>query len=429
MGKVRFHTLGCKLNFSESSTFARQFTNRGYTICGRDAEADIVVVNSCAVTEQAQRKCRQLLRRIRRVNGDALLVVVGCYAQLSPDELRENEGVQLVVMREDKGRLAELALAKLAGQAREEHSCTRCVDDPYFPAYSFGDRTRAFLKVQDGCNYRCTYCTIPAARGVSRSGTVREVVQAAKELAARGTKEIVLTGVNTGDFGRGSSEGFVDLLRALEGVEGILRYRISSIEPNLLSDEVLDFVRDSQRFLPHFHVPLQSGSGSVLRAMGRRYTPEIYRERIAAARKRLPELFLGVDVIVGFPGESDADFNESVALLRAVEPSYLHVFPFSRRPGTPAATMGGQVNSSTLHNRAKRLGELSGEFHGAYCQRFIGSVRPVLVERVNREGLGEGLTDNYIRVTFEAHSGCRGEVLSVRLLELSEGEAVRGEIV
>lgn len=433
MGAVRLHTFGCKLNYAETSTFARQFAQYGYSRCASDGEADVIVVNSCAVTEHAQRKCRQLLRRVRRENAGAFLVVTGCYGQLSGESLLRDEGVDIVIARDDKSRLAELTLAAMRHEGTSAAPAVEpletCGPERFFPAYSIGERTRAFLKVQDGCSYRCTYCTIPAARGASRSPSVAEVVRQAEEIAARGVREIVLTGVNTGDFGRGGQERFVDLLRALERVEGIARYRISSIEPNLLNDEVLDFVAGSSRFLPHLHVPLQSGSASVLRAMGRRYTPKMYWDRVAAARRRLPDLFLGVDVIVGFPGEGEAEFGESYAFLESLGASYLHVFPYSRRPGTLAAAMEGQVDEETKRARVQQLSTLCERQHQAYRLRFVGDRRRVLVERVAADGCGEGLTDNYLRVAFGGASGLRGREALVELSERERAGMIDGKLV
>lgn len=424
--RVRIHTLGCKLNYAESSTYVRQFEQRGVQLAAQGEKADIEVVNSCAVTEQAQRKARQLLHRVQRENPSALRVMVGCYADLSGEELIRRGVVALAVGRGQKARLAEQTLAcfsQLSGSACEgvekaEH---------FFPAYSVGGRTRAFLKVQDGCNYMCSYCTIPIARGRSRSGSIDEAVREAELIAARGVKEIVLTGVNTGEFGRGHGESLEGLLRALAKVQGLARVRVSSIEPNLLNDSLLAAMAELRVVMPHLHVPLQSGSGEILKAMRRRYTPEIYARRVEAARRVLRDPFIGVDVIVGFPGETEAHFGETYGLLQALAPSYLHVFPYSPRPATPAAAMPGRPASEAVAQRVRRLLELSARLHSAYCQRYVGQECGVLVERVNADGLAEGFTENYIRVHFQSAQASAGEIAPVRLGPSMMGEVMRGE--
>lgn len=426
--RVRIHTLGCKLNYAESSTFVRQFEQLGVRLAEANGRADIEVVNSCAVTEQAQRKARQLLHRVRRENPAALRVMVGCYADLSGEELLQGGLVSLVVHRDQKGQLAALSLARLSAQCRV--SCMDAeAEDHFFPAYSVGGRTRAFLKVQDGCDYRCTYCTIPIARGKSRSGSVAGVLREAQAIARRGVKEIVLTGVNTGEFGRGQGESLEGLLRALAEVQGLERVRVSSIEPNLLNDSLLATMASLSVVMPHLHVPLQSGSGEVLRAMRRRYTPEMYMQRIESARRALGDPFIGVDVIVGFPGEEESHFEETVELLRAVKPSYLHVFPYSPRPNTIAAAMEGRPPSEVVVQRVQRLIEFSEELHRAYCGRYAGSERRVLVERIGKDGMAEGFTDNYIKVQFPAAQCCSGQIVPVRLEGEVQGEVMQGVVV
>lgn len=439
MPAVTFRTLGCKLNYSETATYARQFQALGYTVTKGAAEADVVVVNTCAVTEQAQRKARQLVHHLKQQNPHVRVVVAGCYAQLSAQELEADAAVDMVLVAKDKPQLALLVHRRLwpvgqemEGVAPELDLCAGQVQDSgpggdFFHAYSSGGRTRAFLKVQDGCSYRCTYCAIPQARGESRSPRIADIVREAEQIASRGVREIVLTGVNTGDFGRTTGEAFIELLRALERVEGIARYRISSVEPNLLTDGILAFMGSSGKFLPHIHLPLQSGSSAVLRAMGRRYTTRLYRERVEAVRRYLCTPFLGVDVIVGFPGETDADFAESCQFIELLEPSYLHVFPYSRRPGTLAATLPGQVEPGVLHARVQRLLSLSDTLHRRYCLRFEGQVRPVLVERVGANGNAQGFTDNYIRTRFSAEPTSQGHIARVRLKAPFEDGAMRGE--
>ncbi len=425
---VFFHTLGCKLNYSETVTFGRQFQMRGVVEAAAATIADILVVNSCAVTEQAQKKCRQYFRKVRRQNPKVFIVLVGCYANLSPNELRAQEKVNLVVTGKDKGRLAQLTLEAL-GQLPKS-SCERDnVEQSFFHAYSDSGRTRAFLKVQDGCDYRCTYCTIPLARGRSHSPTIAEIVREAETIAAKGVKEIVLAGVNTGDFGRTHGEQFLDLLKALECVEGIARYRISSIEPNLLRDEVLDFMASSSRFLPHLHVPLQSGSDYILKRMGRRYTTEIFRDRIQAARHYLGDPFIGIDVIVAFPGETDSHFEETHSFLaEVIRPAYLHVFPYSIRPGTPAATMPGQVKEDVAHHRVNRLISLSDSLHADYALSYAHTVRPVLLEGISKRGRAFGYTDNYIKVEFPVRNARKGAIVPLRLGTTFTDGVMRGDL-
>ena len=331
--RVNFHTLGCKLNFSESSTLAREFEEGGFVRVAPDAEADICVVNSCSVTEHADKKCRNLIRKLHRRNPGAIIAVTGCYAQLKPQEIAAIEGVDIVVGNNDKGDLYKRVL-ELPGKGRAQvYSCDADSLTSFFAAFSSGDRTRAFLKVQDGCDYKCAYCTIHYARGGSRNMPVADLVAEARRIAAAGQKEIVLTGVNTGDFGRTTGEKFIDLLRALDGVDGIERYRISSIEPNLLTDEIIAFCAASPKFQHHFHIPLQSGSDKILGLMRRRYTTARFADRIAAVRALMPDAFIGIDVIVGFPGETEEDFRTTYDFLAGLEPAFLHIFPFSERRG------------------------------------------------------------------------------------------------
>lgn len=425
---VRIHTLGCKLNYAESSTYVRQFAQRGVGLAEEGQPADIEVVNSCAVTEQAQRKARQLLHRVQRENPSALRVLVGCYADLSGDALRERGVVALAVGRGRKASLADLAIAELT--SKDSPSCEAVEKvESFFPAYSVGGRTRAFLKVQDGCNYGCSYCTIPIARGPSRSGSIADALREAEAIVARGVQEVVLTGVNTGEFGRGHGESLEGLLRALALLRGLARIRVSSIEPNLLTDRLLAAMADLSVVMPHLHIPLQSGSRDILKAMRRRYTPEIYAGRIDAARRWLADPFIGVDVIVGFPGETEARFAETFALLQALAPAYLHVFPFSPRPGTPAADMPERPASEAVAQRVQRLMDLSSRLHSAYCLRHAGQARRVLVERVNTLGEAEGFTDNYIRVQFRSARARAGDVVTVRLAEEVKNEVMSARAI
>ena len=391
--RVNFHTLGCKLNFSESSTLAREFERGGFVRVAPTAEADICVINSCSVTEHADKKCRNLIRKLHRRNPAAIIAVTGCYAQLKPQEIAAIEGVDIVLSNNDKGALFK-RVVELSGKGRAQvYSCETDSLTSFFAAFSSGDRTRAFLKVQDGCDYCCSYCTIHYARGSSRNMPVADLVQEAERIAASGRKEIVITGINTGDFGRTTGERFADLLTALDRVAGIERYRISSIEPNLLTDDIIGFCAASAKFQPHFHMPLQSGSDRILGLMRRRYRAETFRNRIETVRSSMPDAFIGVDVIVGFPGETDEDFRQTYDLLESLAPAYLHVFPFSERPGTPAADMPGRVRDDVKTLRAERLGALCSTLHRRFCEAYEGRSAEVLFEGRGREAASTRLTD------------------------------------
>ena len=427
---VSFSTLGCKLNYSESSAIGRSFEKAGYQTVDFSSGADICVINTCSVTEFADRKCRQIVRRALRHRPDARIIVIGCYAQLKPKEIASIPGVDLVLGAAEKFRVVDFVdtLTKApgkgwvrAGQVREANS--------FVDAFSFGDRTRSFLKVQDGCDYKCTFCTIPLARGKSRSDTLDNVVNNARKIAAQGVREIVLTGVNIGDFGNGTQvieEGrprkealFIDLIKALDEVEGIDRFRISSIEPNLCTDEIIDFVARSRRFVPHLHMPLQSGNNKQLAMMRRRYKRELYAERVRRIRQRMPDACIGVDVIVGFPGETKADFQETCRFLSELDISYLHVFTYSERPNTPAAELPGVVDLAERRNRNEILRQLSEKKKRQFYERFIGQTRPVLFEQDNEEGRMSGFTDNYIRVDLPCHQPWINRIGSVRLTGLN----------
>ena len=427
--RVSFHTLGCKLNYSESSTLAREFERGGYVRVEPSEPTDVAVINSCSVTEHADKKCRNIIRKIHRRNPNAIIAVTGCYAQLKPNDIAAIEGVDLVLSNNDKGdlfrRVEEL---KQRGEA-EVYSCS--VEDikRFFPAYSSADRTRSFLKVQDGCDYKCAYCTIHYARGSSRNIPIADIVAEAEEIAALGQREIVITGINTGDFGRTTGEKFIDLLRALDRVEGIDRYRISSIEPNLITDEIIEFCAASPKFVPHFHIPLQSGSTRILGLMRRRYTAEKYRERIAKIRELMPDAFLGVDVIVGFPGETEEDFMQTYTLLEEVGASFLHIFPFSERAGTPAVTMPNKVQSRISTERVSRLEELSAKLYKSFSEKFLGEVREVLFESTDRSGKMYGYTDNYLRVSVPYNTEYINQICKVKLLALDAEGNITSEIV
>ena len=413
--RVSFHTLGCKLNFSESSTLAREFERGGYKRVEPSEPTDVAVINSCSVTEHADKKCRNIIRKIHRRNPNAIIAVTGCYAQLRPEAIAAIDGVDIVLSNNDKGDLYKRVVELKERGKAEVYSCS--VEDltRFFAAYSSGDRTRSFLKVQDGCDYKCAYCTIHYARGSSRNIPIADIVAEAKEIAAAGQKEIVITGINTGDFGRTTGERFIDLLRELDGVDGIERYRISSIEPNLITDEIIEFCAQSPKFVPHFHIPLQSGSTRILGLMRRRYTAERYRERIAKIRELMPDSFLGVDVIVGFPGEGEEEFMETYRLLEEVGASFLHIFPFSERPGTPAVDMPNKVQARISTERVSRLEELSAKLNRAFTERFIGTEREVLFESTNHDGLMYGYTDNYLRVSIPFNEAAVNNICRVRL--------------
>ena len=413
--RVSFHTLGCKLNFSESSTLAREFERGGYRRVEPSEPTDVAVINSCSVTEHADKKCRNIIRKIHRRNPNAIIAVTGCYAQLKPEAIAAIDGVDIVLSNNDKGDLYKRVVELKERGKAEVYSCSVENLTRFFAAYSSGDRTRSFLKVQDGCDYKCAYCTIHYARGSSRNIPIADIVAEAREIAAAGQKEIVITGINTGDFGRTTGERFIDLLRELDRVEGIERYRISSIEPNLITDEIIEFCAQSPKFMPHFHIPLQSGSTRILGLMRRRYTAERYRERIAKIREFMPDSFLGVDVIVGFPGEGEEEFMETYRLLEEVGASFLHIFPFSERPGTPAVDMPGKVQSRISTERVSRLEELSSKLNRTFAERFIGTEREVLFESTNHDGLMYGYTDNYLRVSAPFNEQAVNNICRVRL--------------
>ncbi len=418
--KVGFYTLGCKLNFSETSTIARIFEQGGFIRASRGEKADIYVINSCSVTEHADKKCRNIVRRLAKENPEAIVVVTGCYAQLKPQELAAIEGVDLVVGNNDKGAIFEYVAALGTQRGVTVHTCEAEELTGFFAAFSSGDRTRSFLKVQDGCNYRCSYCTIPLARGASRNLPIVDLVHEAEMIASKGQREIVLTGINVGDFGRSTGESFVDLLRALDTVKGIDRYRISSIEPNLLTDEVIAFTADSDKFQPHFHIPLQSGCDRILALMQRRYNTAQFAKLIAAVRARIPDVFFGIDVIVGFPGETDEDFDITYRFLEEVHPAFLHIFPYSVRPNTPAAVMEGKVVPNVVTHRVQHLSALSSRLYRDFCSTQQGREAKVLWESSYRGGNMFGFTENYIKVRIPFD---RSRVNTITRVHLGEADA------
>ncbi len=431
---IAFYTLGCKLNFSETSSIARQFEQRGYEPIPFDKGADIYFINTCSVTDRADRKCRKIVRQALRLSPNAKIIVTGCYAQLKPKEIAAIPGVDLVLGAAEKFKapdyIEQLEKSTDKGLIRAEEISHLNL---FEPAWSFGDRTRSFLKVQDGCDYKCTFCTIPQARGPSRSSKIEDLVRTAEQLAENGVREIVLTGVNIGDFGKGTKtlEGhrrqtkkdrFIDLIQALDKVSGIARYRISSIEPNLCTDEIISFVASAKRFAPHFHMPLQSGSNPILRNMRRRYAAEDYAERVEQIKKLMPHACIGVDVIAGFPGETEKHFLQTYELLQSLEVSYLHPFTYSERPNTPAALMPQQLPFAERQKRTKQLQILSEKKRRLFYQAHLGQIRPVLFER--REPAG-GFTDNYIRVEMPENGLPPGELSPVLLRSITaEGQVL-----
>ena len=402
--RVAFYTLGCKLNFSETSTIARSFENKGYDRVDFTDRADMYVINTCSVTENADKRFKTIVRQAQKKNPEAFVAAIGCYAQLKPQDLADVHGVDLVLGASEKFKILDYINDLSKNDFGVVHSCEIEEADFYVDSYAIGDRTRAFLKVQDGCDYKCTYCTIPMARGISRSDTLVNVLKNAKEISEQGIKEIVLTGVNIGDYGKGEfgnkkhEHTFFDLVKALDRVEGVHRFRISSIEPNLLKNETIDFVAGSNTFVPHFHIPLQSGSDELLKQMKRRYLTDLYVDRVKRIRKVMPHACIGVDVIVGFPGETDKHFLETYNFLNELEISYLHVFTYSERDGTAAASMSQVVPKNVRSKRSKMLRGLSVKKRRSFYESQLGNKRTVLFESENKEGYIHGFTDNYIKV-------------------------------
>lgn len=430
MSRVSFYTLGCKLNFAETSTLERQFTERDFRIVPFGEAADVTVINTCSVTNEADRKCRNIIRRAQRANPDAFLVVAGCYAQLRPEEIAEIDGVDLVLGAGEKFRLFQLV--NEFSKREQTQLAVSCIDEAtdFGAAYSSTDRTRAFLKVQDGCDYTCAFCTIPLARGRSRSQSLGATLAQAREIAEQGFREVVLTGVNIGLYGEEHDTSLLELIRALDRIEGIERFRISSIEPNLLSDEIIAFVASSEKFQPHFHIPLQSGDDYVLGKMRRRYRRDVYAGRVARIRELMPDASIGADVIVGFPAENEEHFLNTYGFINELPVSYLHVFTYSERPDTAAVEnperMGGErVSKPERSRRNKMLRILSTKKEEAFYREHVGSTRPVLWEASDRDGLMLGYTDNYIRVEAPFDPAKAGAVEPVHLEELTGRGTVR----
>ncbi|MGB0837499.1 MAG: tRNA (N(6)-L-threonylcarbamoyladenosine(37)-C(2))-methylthiotransferase MtaB [Flavobacteriaceae bacterium] len=424
--KVAFHTLGCKLNFSETSTIARSFEKEGFERVGFDHYADIYVINTCSVTENADKRFSSVVKSALKQNENAYLVAVGCYAQLKPETLAKVDGVDLVLGATEKFKVTDYLNDLSKNDMGEVHSCEIEDANFYVGSYSIGDRTRAFLKVQDGCDYKCTYCTIPMARGISRSDTLENVLKNAAEISSRDIKEIVLTGVNIGDYGKGEEGNkkhehtFLELVQNLDKVEGIARVRISSIEPNLLKNETIDFVAESESFVPHFHIPLQSGSNEILKKMKRRYMRELYVDRVNQIKSRMPDACIGVDVIVGFPGETDEMFLETYKFLSDLDISYLHVFTYSERPNTEAVLMEGVVPQKVRQKRSKMLRGLSVKKRRAFYESQLGKEKSVLFEYENKGGFIHGFTENYVKVKTDYQEDLVNSLQQVRLESIDE---------
>ncbi len=431
MKKVAFHTLGCKLNFSETSTIARLFEEQGYQKVDFKEPSDIYVINTCSVTANADKECKQIVRSALTISPNAYIVIVGCYAQLKPEEIANIEGVDLVLGASEKFKLLNYLNDVTKKSKAEIYSCEIEEANFFVDSYSFGDRTRVFLKVQDGCDYNCAFCTIPLARGNSRSDTITNAVKNATDIAKQDVKEIVLTGVNLGDFGNNSSkegnrkqETFYDLIQELDKVEGIERFRISSIEPNLLKDETIEFVSKSNRFVPHFHIPLQSGNNKTLKAMRRRYLRELYSERVTKIKSLMPHCCIGVDVIVGFPGETDEDFLETYTFLNNLDISYLHVFTYSERDNTDAITFENAVPIAIRKKRNKMLRILSAKKLRHFYEQHLGETRTVLFESDNKDGFMHGFTDNYIKVKTPYNASFTNQLKEVTLFELDQDGSI-----
>ena len=435
--KAAFYTLGCKLNFSETSTISRDFTNEGFQRVDFTDPADVYVINTCSVTENADKRFKSIVKQAQKANPDAFIAAIGCYAQLQPQQLADVNGVDLVLGATEKFNITSYINDLFANPDRrasngaEIHSCEIEDADFYVGSYAIGDRTRAFLKVQDGCDYKCTYCTIPLARGISRSDTLENVLKNAAEISAKGIKEIVLTGVNIGDYGKGEfgnkkhEHTFFQLCQALDEVAGIKRLRISSIEPNLLKNQTIDFVAQSKTFVPHFHIPLQSGSDRLLKLMRRRYMTDLYLDRVARINKTMPNACIGVDVIVGFPGETQELFLETYNFLNQLEVSYLHVFTYSERENTPAATMEGVVPKNIRAKRSKMLRGLSAKKRRAFYESQLGNTLTVLFEGENKQGYIHGFTQNYVKVKHPWNPELVNTLKEVTLLEIDEDGMVR----
>ncbi len=430
--RVAFYTLGCKLNFSETSTISRLFEDGGFAKVDFEANPDVFVINTCSVTENADKKCKQLVKRAKKISPDSMVIIIGCYAQLKPEEISKISGVDLVLGANEKFNVLEHleqkrieTLTQIEDDAAQQNKAATIFHQnikhthDFIPSHSYGDRTRSFLKVQDGCDYFCTFCTIPLARGKSRNASIEETIKEAQKIAATEVKEVVLTGVNIGDFGQGGEENFFNLVQALDQINGIDRFRISSIEPNLLSNEIIDFcLTKSLRFAPHFHIPLQSGSNEILEKMRRKYRTDLFKNRIEQIKKMNPDTCIGVDVIVGFPGETDENFLETMHFLKDLDISYLHVFTYSERANTGAPKLGTKVPMELRRERSKQLHLLSERKKQAFYQTQIGKIKQVLFEQEENEGYLYGFTENYVKVKTPFAANLINEIVEIEITEI-----------
>jgi threonylcarbamoyladenosine tRNA methylthiotransferase MtaB len=431
---VALTTLGCKLNFSETSTISRQFKNVGYNVVRFDQFSDIYVINTCSVTENADKQFKSYVSKALKINQDAFIIAIGCYAQLKPEELANVNGVDLVLGSKEKFKILDYLADFKKNQSGKIHSCEISETNFYRSSFSIGDRTRSFLKVQDGCDYKCTYCTIPLARGISRSDKLDNVLRAAKEISDSGIKEIVLTGVNIGDYGKGEfgnknhKNTFLELVTALDKVDGISRVRISSIEPNLLSNDIINFVSNSKKFVPHFHIPMQSGSDTILKLMKRRYLSKLYRDRINHVKQVMPNACIGADVIVGFPGENEEEFMETYNFIKSLDLSYLHVFTYSERDNTEAIGLNNVVPSNIRSKRSKLLRALSVQLKRKFYMSQLGTIKNVLFEPENRNGFIYGFSNNYVRIKTPWRSSIKDKIIPFELQNISDDGLVTGEV-
>jgi threonylcarbamoyladenosine tRNA methylthiotransferase MtaB len=426
--KVAFHTLGCKLNFAETSTIARSFSEERFEKVAANTKADIYIINTCSVTDAADKKCRHAIKRFINMSPDAFIAVVGCYAQLNPQEISSIAGVDLVLGSNEKFDIVSYISEIEKNKQAEIHSCSLTDEDEFISSFSIGDRTRSFLKVQDGCDYGCAYCTVPRARGASRNPAIAYLVTEATKIAQNGVKEIVLTGVNIGDFGKSTGESFEMLLRELIKLEGIERFRISSIEPNLLTDEIIKLTAGNKKILPHFHIPLQSGSDKILGLMRRRYSRDLFESLVCKIVEKIPLAGIGVDIITGFPGETDSDFTDTHDFLKALPLSYLHVFPFSERPETIAQNLPNKIPFAEKERRSKILLELSAAKHNEFMKMNLGKTTDVLFEKSKKDGFISGFSSNYIKTRHSWQAGLAGTIRKVKMTEISDAGVMSVEL-
>jgi threonylcarbamoyladenosine tRNA methylthiotransferase MtaB len=428
--KVALYTLGCKLNFSETSSIARMFQEEGFARVDFNDTPDVFVINTCSVTENADKKCKQLVKKAKKINPDAFVAIIGCYAQLKPEEIAQIHGVNMVLGAAEKFKIVDYFNQQENNEIAQVYASKIKEAKDFIPSYSQGDRTRSFLKIQDGCDYFCTFCTIPLARGKSRNQSIAETVKVAEEIAKTNIKEVVLTGVNIGDFGQGEgNEDFFQLVQALDKVDGINRYRISSIEPNLLSNDIIDFVSESDKFMPHFHIPLQSGSNKILKMMRRKYLKELYSERVYRIKEKMPHACIGVDVIVGFPDETDEDFLETYNFLNELPISYLHVFTYSERQNTTAIKLDNPVPKEVRSERSKMLHILSEKKKRYFYEQFLGKSFNVLLEAEQHEGFLNGFTENYIKVKVPYETALENTIQQINISTIDSENVAEGELI